>query len=170
MGFGAGKVAVQIFGDLKAPLVVGKYAIFDTASTVPITDNLPTKPGKERADPDDLDGFSAPFFVPIPADAPLSALVIHDRGQGLQELRGRPLGQLVFTRVGNGTADGSFQALVYRLITNALQQVEYQGRPRALLKLEEHTVKGIFKNLPFGDYEKSMGDLRKVLKAAEGLR
>ncbi|AWM34599.1 hypothetical protein DDQ68_18520 [Hymenobacter nivis] len=97
-------------------------------------------------------------------------MVIHNRGQWLQELRGRPLGQLVFTRVGGGTADGSFQSLVYRLVTNALQQVEYQGRPRALLKLEEHTVKGTFKNLPFGDYEKSMGDLQKALKAAEGLR
>ncbi|WP_211320172.1 hypothetical protein [Hymenobacter nivis] len=41
MGFEADKVAVQIFGGLKAPLVVGKYAIFDTASAVLITGNLP---------------------------------------------------------------------------------------------------------------------------------
>ena len=168
MNFEAGQVGVQVIGGLKAPLAVGKYAILDTASAVLITGNLPARLREERAKPEDLDSFSAPYIVSVPAEAPLGHTFIYDWGEGLQGLRGRPLGQLVFTRVGNGTADGSFQSLVYRPGTHSV--IEYQGRPRALIKLEEHTVKGTFKNLPFADYEKSMEDLQKALKAAEGLR
>lgn len=168
ISFEAGKVAVEITGGPKAPLVVGKYAIRDTASAVLLTGNLPAKLRKERAEPDFLDSFSAPYIVSVSENTPLGYTFIYDWGKGLQGLRGRLLGQLVFTRVGNGTADGLFQSLVYRPGKHSI--IEYQGRPRALIRLEEHTVKGTFRNLPFGNYEQSMEDLQKALKAAEGLR
>lgn len=170
MGFEAGPVKVQVIGGPKAPLVVGKYAIRDTASAVLLTGNLPTESGKEKGQQEGLDGFSAPFFISVPAGTPLGTFIIYDWGQGLQELRGRPLGQLVFTRLGDGTADGSFQSLVYRFVTRESQPIEYQGRPRVLFKLKEHTVKGTFKNMPVADYEQAMGDLQKALEAAKGLR
>ena len=168
MGFEAGSASIQIFGSLKAPLAVGKYVIRDTASAVMMTGSLPARLRKAPAKPDDLDSFSAPYGVSVPADAPLGQTLIYDWGEGIQGLRGRPLGQFAFTRVGNGTADGAFQSRVYRLDTHSI--IEYRGRPWALVKLEEHTVKGTFRNPPFGNLEQSMDDLQKALKAAEGLR
>ena len=164
MGFEAGQAGIEIIGSLKTRLVVGKHAILDTTSTVQLTGRLPATGRQGIAPPEDPETFSAPFVVSVPADTPLGTAFIYDWGKGLQELKGRPLGQLVFTRVGEGTADGWFQSLAYRLRTNAPKQTEYQGRTRVLIKLEEHPVKGTFKNLPFGDYEKSMGDLQETLK------
>lgn len=103
MGFEAGQAGIKIIGSLKTRLAVGKHAILDTTSAVQLTGRLPATGRQGIAPPEDPETFSAPFAVSASADTPLGA---YDWGKGLQELRGRPLGQLVFTRVGEGTADG----------------------------------------------------------------
>jgi hypothetical protein len=163
-GFTGPQAHVEIFGP-GAPnvrITVGKYPIFDTNSPVVLTAGLPPRFNAEREDPA-LTGY----FSDLGADESHGASFVHDWGEGLQKLRGRKLGEVVFTRVSDNTADGSFQSYVY---SNSFSHVEYEGRLQVLVRHKGHLLKGTFKNLPYGDIGKAMDDLQEALKATEGLR
>lgn len=163
-GFTGPQAHVEIVGP-GAPnvqIAVGKYPIFDTNSPIVITAGLPPRFDAEREDPA-LTGY----FSHLGDDENHGASSVHDWGEGLQKLRGRKLGEVVFTRVSDNTADGSFQSYVY---SNSFSHVEYEGRLQVLVRHKGHLLKGTFKNLPYGDVGKAMDDLQEALKATEGLR
>jgi|GEM_PF-2767360 len=162
-GFTSAQATVEIIGSAKAPLVVGTYPVLDIAGTaVSITAELPPRYAPERKADDPTGYFS---MLGLKKGEPVAQ--VHDWGKGIQELQGRQLGQVVFTRVSPTTADGSFKSYVY---SKSFSQTEYQGQPRVLVRHKGHLLEGTFKNLPYGDVGKSLGDLQKALKATEGLR
>jgi len=158
LGMETAKAYVTVLGGPKAPLAVGTYAIRDTAgSVVSATSSLPARFAKEE------EATQGGYLTTLgmKAGSPIAGLV--DLGKGPEELHGRQLGQISFTRVADGSADGSFEFTVYGM--TGTSEVTYQGRQRPLHTLKGHQVKGSFKNVPFGDPGKAVEDLQEALKA-----
>lgn len=158
LGIESEQTQLTITGTPSAPLAVGKYDFLDIMeSGVLVTAGLPPRFDKE------LENRQTGFHSRIgyKEGSPLAG--VYDWGAGLQELQGRKLGQMVFTRVSNGTADGSFQSYVYGVLSS--KTIPYKGRERVFQKLQGHQLRGTFKNLPINNVAKAMNDLKKLTDA-----
>lgn len=157
LGLETAKAYVTIMSNARAPLAVGTYAIRDTVgSAVSATASLPARFAQEEA------AMKAGYITKLGYKAGHPLAFIYDWGKGIQELHGRQLGQIAFTRVADATADGSFQFTVYGIAES--HPMEYQGSTRVFQRLKGHEVQGTFKNVPYGNPQKAIDDLQKALK------
>jgi len=161
----AAQTHVGIFSLGSTPLSVGECDVIDTASSagVMITSRLPPRFNQELKDSGD--GFHT-FLVDFKKNR---TFMLYDWGAGPQALNGRKLGQMVFTRVSNGTADGSFQCYVYGVLPSEPKIIEWKGELRPRMKLRGHELRGTFKDLPIKDLAKTMNGLRAISEATKKL-
>lgn len=142
---------VSVADNGQLPLAVGKFPILDWFDGIQVQATLPARFNGESRE--GRRTYSS--FMGIEESSPTDFFHVYDWGAGVQRLRGREVGQVVFTRLSNGTADGSFQSAVYIQVGD-VKPTKYQGQDRILHSLKEHQLKGAFKNVPVFDIQKGL--------------
>lgn len=151
VNFVSDSLDLSLMGTDESPFIIGKFAILDgIPSPVSATATLPPRFRKESPE-----GGQYLSCVGLIQDRTSPIVYVYDWGAGIQRLTGREVGRVVFTRIGNGTVDGSFQSAVY-LEPFDPKVIKYQGEDRFLQQTKEHLLKGTFKDVPVIDAQKAL--------------
>lgn len=148
LAFGSEQLEVSAINHGKQPLAVGRFPIldWDHPGVQVIAGRLPARFNGEGQ------GGRGTYssFMGIEESNRSNPFHVYDWGAGVQPLRGREVGQVVFTRLSDGTADGTFQCAIY-IESGPVKSVAYQGQSRVLHPEKEHLLKGTFKGITVFD-------------------